>query len=275
VPARPGSMTPTPGAPRAQIGMATRFWAAGMAEPQPLEALRELRWLVATGAGARAPPRPARQPTRPQHHRESGLCCLFSGGAAAPHATPTGPRLPGRHGRPGRLWRAFGTLRPGPAAARRPAAPLPACARAAPRAGTLGAFEAAEVALRLLHALVAGQAAADAGGRPLLPLPRARRELAAPASLPHLAQARPAAPLQARGRAQRGPRPARRAAFALQAAASAGAAALRRGVARVPALRASCSGPPRRRRPRGAPEARRRGGPARLGAPKQRRCARV
>jgi len=59
VPAQAGGMAPTPGAPRAQIGMATRFWAAGMAEPQPLEALRELRWLVATGAGARAPPRPA------------------------------------------------------------------------------------------------------------------------------------------------------------------------------------------------------------------------
>src|SRR5437868_1666547 len=57
------------------------------------------------------------------------------------------------------------------------------------RAGTLGAFEAAEIALRLLHALVARQAATDAGGRPLLPLPRVRRELASPACLPHLAQA--------------------------------------------------------------------------------------
>ncbi len=35
--------------------MATRFWAAGMAEPQPLEALRELRWLVSLGAGANPP----------------------------------------------------------------------------------------------------------------------------------------------------------------------------------------------------------------------------
>lgn len=35
----------------AQIDMGTRFWAAGMAEPQPLEALRELRWLVSLGAG--------------------------------------------------------------------------------------------------------------------------------------------------------------------------------------------------------------------------------
>ena len=57
-------------------------------------------------------------------------------------------------------------------------------------AGTLGAFEAAEVALRILHALVQGQAAADASGRPLLPLPRVRRQLASPACLPHLAQAR-------------------------------------------------------------------------------------
>ena len=32
--------------------MGTRFWAAGMTEPQPLEALRELRWLVSLGAGA-------------------------------------------------------------------------------------------------------------------------------------------------------------------------------------------------------------------------------
>ena len=57
--------------------------------------------------------------------------------------------------------------------------------------GTLGAFEAAEVALRILHALVQGRAAADASGRPLLPLPRVRRQLASPACLPHLAQARP------------------------------------------------------------------------------------
>ena len=34
-----------------QISMGTRFWAAGMAEPQPLEALRELRWLMSLGAG--------------------------------------------------------------------------------------------------------------------------------------------------------------------------------------------------------------------------------
>ncbi|KAK9822709.1 hypothetical protein WJX81_005943 [Elliptochloris bilobata] len=89
---------------RDKVGMETRFWAAGMAEPQPLEALRELRWLVSTGAG------------------------------------------------------------------------------------TLGAFEAAEIALRVLHALVQGQAASDASGRPLLPLPRVRRQLASPACLPHLAQ---------------------------------------------------------------------------------------
>ena len=64
--------------------------------------------------------------------------------------------------------------------------------RAAPCcAGTLGAFEAAEVALRILHALVQGRVAADASGRPLLPLPRVRRQLASPACLPHLAQARP------------------------------------------------------------------------------------
>lgn len=66
-----------------------------------------------------------------------------------------------------------------------------ALTRAAARAGTLGAFEAAEVALRVLHALVQGQASADPSGRPLLPLPRVRRELASPACLPHLAQARP------------------------------------------------------------------------------------
>jgi hypothetical protein len=114
------------------------------------------------------------------------------------------------------------------------------------------------VALRLLHALVAGQAAADAAGRPLLPLPRARRELAAPASLPHLAQARPAAPCRRRPRIARGagPRLARRAMLNLQAAASdrPGAAALHRGMARIPALHTSRSGPPRRRRLRGAPD---------------------
>lgn len=40
---------------RAQVSMATRFWAVGMAEPQPLEALRELHWLVSLGAGANPP----------------------------------------------------------------------------------------------------------------------------------------------------------------------------------------------------------------------------
>ncbi len=49
------------------------------------------------------------------------------------------------------------------------------------------------MALRVLHALVQGQAPADPSGRPLLPLPRVRRELASPACLPHLAQARPQA----------------------------------------------------------------------------------
>ena len=31
---------------RGQAGVGTPFWAAGMAEPQPLASIRELRWLV-------------------------------------------------------------------------------------------------------------------------------------------------------------------------------------------------------------------------------------
>ncbi len=71
--------------------MPTRFWAAGMAEPQPLEALRELRWLVATGAGARALLRPARWPTCPA---APGFRSLVSGGATPPQPRVRGPQAP-------------------------------------------------------------------------------------------------------------------------------------------------------------------------------------
>lgn len=36
---------------RGQMSLQTPFWAAGMAQPQPLGSLRELRWLVSHGSG--------------------------------------------------------------------------------------------------------------------------------------------------------------------------------------------------------------------------------
>ena len=41
---------------RGQVGLGTPFWAAGMAEPQPLAAIRELRWLVSHRLGTPSPP---------------------------------------------------------------------------------------------------------------------------------------------------------------------------------------------------------------------------
>ena len=52
----------------------------------------------------------------------------------------------------------------------------------------MGAFEAAEVALRILHALVRLQGAVDPRGCPLQPLPAVHRALASPQCLPHIAQ---------------------------------------------------------------------------------------
>ena len=49
-------------------------------------------------------------------------------------------------------------------------------------------MEAAEVALRILHQLVQMQAAVDADGNPLQPLPIVHRTLASPQCLPHIAQ---------------------------------------------------------------------------------------
>ena len=57
-------------------------------------------------------------------------------------------------------------------------------------AGTLNCVEAAEIALRILHQLVRLQAAVDAQGNPLQPLPIVHRTLASPQCLPHIAQAR-------------------------------------------------------------------------------------
>lgn len=54
----------------------------------------------------------------------------------------------------------------------------------------MSAFEVASTALRVLRALVGAHPAVDARGESLLPLPAARRQLAAPAALPHLAQVR-------------------------------------------------------------------------------------
>ena len=50
-------------------------------------------------------------------------------------------------------------------------------------------MEAAEIALRILHQLVRLQAAVDAEGNPLQPLPIVHRTLASPQCLPHIAQA--------------------------------------------------------------------------------------
>lgn len=36
---------------RGQVGLSTPFWAAGMPEPKPLAAIRELRWLVSHRLG--------------------------------------------------------------------------------------------------------------------------------------------------------------------------------------------------------------------------------
>ena len=66
----------------------------------------------------------------------------------------------------------------------------PATGACAPRAGTLGAFEAAEVALRILQSLAQLQPAVDGQGSPLQPLPAVHRALASPQCLPHIAQVR-------------------------------------------------------------------------------------
>lgn len=50
------------------------------------------------------------------------------------------------------------------------------------------AFEAAASALRVLRSLAAARPGVTAGGEPLLPLPRALREMAAPDVLPHIVQ---------------------------------------------------------------------------------------
>ncbi len=55
-------------------------------------------------------------------------------------------------------------------------------------AGSMSCVEAAEVALRILHQLVRMQAAVDADGNPLQPLPIVHRTLASPQCLPHIAQ---------------------------------------------------------------------------------------
>lgn len=55
--------------------------------------------------------------------------------------------------------------------------------------GELGPFGMAEVALRLLHSLVALQPAEGEGGRTLYPLPLVQRQIAGPTCLPHIAQA--------------------------------------------------------------------------------------
>lgn len=55
-------------------------------------------------------------------------------------------------------------------------------------AGSMSCVEAAEVALRILHQLVQMQAAVDADGNPLQPLPIVHRTLASPQCLPHIAQ---------------------------------------------------------------------------------------
>ena len=55
-------------------------------------------------------------------------------------------------------------------------------------AGSLGPFEQAEVALAILQRLTDAQAAVDAQGQPLLPLPVAHRHIASQRCLPHIVQ---------------------------------------------------------------------------------------
>jgi len=55
-------------------------------------------------------------------------------------------------------------------------------------AGSINCVEVAEVALRILHQLVRLQAAVDADGNPLQPLPIVHRTLASPQCLPHIVQ---------------------------------------------------------------------------------------
>ena len=57
-------------------------------------------------------------------------------------------------------------------------------------AGSLGPFEQAEVALAILQRLTDAQAAVDAQGQPLLPLPVAHRHIASLRCLPHIVQVR-------------------------------------------------------------------------------------
>ena len=55
-------------------------------------------------------------------------------------------------------------------------------------AGPLGPFQQAEVALAILQRLTDAQAAVDAAGQPLLPLPIAHRHIASQRCLPHIVQ---------------------------------------------------------------------------------------
>ena len=57
--------------------------------------------------------------------------------------------------------------------------------------GAMSPFEAAEVALRILHMLAQLHPAVDPRGYILQPLPLVHRQLVAPSSLPHLTQACP------------------------------------------------------------------------------------
>ena len=54
---------------RGQAGVGTPFWAAGMAEPQPLASIRELRWLVSHRLGT--------QTTQPQMTIPSLRCIVL------------------------------------------------------------------------------------------------------------------------------------------------------------------------------------------------------
>ena len=55
----------------------------------------------------------------------------------------------------------------------------------------MGPFVQAELALQILQRLADAQAAVDSAGQPLQPLPLARRLIASPQCLPHIAQVRP------------------------------------------------------------------------------------
>lgn len=61
---------------RGQVGSVTPCWAAGMAEPQPLASIRELRWLVSRNLGTAPPPSPPPRPCNDDPPPTSRRCLV-------------------------------------------------------------------------------------------------------------------------------------------------------------------------------------------------------